>query len=223
VLATGIAWDQLPQQLGFGSGMTCWRRLRDWNHAGVWNQLHQLLLAELRRADQLDWSRAVIDAAHLRALKGGGDRRKSGRSRTSRQQAPPHLRCAGHSAGGQPDGGNAHDVTQLLALVDQIPAVRGKRGRPRQRPTVLVADRGYDFDRYRRALRARGIRPLIARRGTPHGSGLGRQRWVVERTLSWLHQFKRLRIRWEQRADIHEAFLRLACCLICWRYLETSY
>ena len=71
VLATGIAWDQLPQQLGFGSGMTCWRRLRDWNHAGVWTQLHQLLLAELRRADQLDWSRAVIDAAHLRALKGG--------------------------------------------------------------------------------------------------------------------------------------------------------
>jgi transposase len=71
VLATGIAWDQLPQQLGFGSGMTCWRRLRDWNQAGVWTQLHQLLLAELRRADQLDWSRAVIDAAHLRALKGG--------------------------------------------------------------------------------------------------------------------------------------------------------
>jgi transposase len=88
---------------------------------------------------------------------------------------------------------------------------------------VLVADRGYDFDRYRRALRARGIRPLIARRGAPHGSGLGRQRWVVERTLSWLHQFKRLRTRWEQRADIHEAFLRLACCLICWRYLDSSY
>jgi transposase len=71
VLATRIAWDQLPQQLGFGSGMTCWRRLRDWNQAGVWTQLHQLLLVELRRADQLDWSRAVIDAAHLRALKGG--------------------------------------------------------------------------------------------------------------------------------------------------------
>jgi transposase len=86
-----------------------------------------------------------------------------------------------------------------------------------------VADRGYDCDRYRRVLRARGIRPLIARRRTPYGSGLGRQRWVVERTLSWLHQFKRLRIRWEQRADIHEAFLRLACCLICCRYLESSF
>jgi transposase len=71
VLATGIAWEQLPQQLGFGSGMTCWRRLRDWNDAGLWDRLHQLLLAELRRGDQLDWSRAVIDASHVRALKGG--------------------------------------------------------------------------------------------------------------------------------------------------------
>jgi transposase len=113
-------------------------------------------------------------------------------------------------------GGNVHDVTQLLTLVDAIGPVRGKRGRPRRRPAVLLADRGYDFDRYRRALRSRGIRPVIARRGAPHGSGLGRHRWVVERTFAWLHQFKRLRIRWEHRADIHEAFLKLACCPICW-------
>jgi transposase len=71
VLATGIAWEDLPQQLGYGSGMTCWRRLRDWNQAGVFDQLHRLLLAKLHQAGQLDWSRAVIDAAHVRALKGG--------------------------------------------------------------------------------------------------------------------------------------------------------
>jgi transposase len=71
VLATGIAWEDLPQQLGYPSGMTCWRRLRDWNDAGVFGRLHQLLLAKLHRAEQLDWSRAVIDAAHIRALKGG--------------------------------------------------------------------------------------------------------------------------------------------------------
>jgi transposase len=71
VLATGIAWEQLPKQLDCGSGMTCWRRLRDWNDAGLWDRLHQLLLARLRQADQLDWSRAVIDASHVRALKGG--------------------------------------------------------------------------------------------------------------------------------------------------------
>jgi transposase len=74
VLATGICWEQLPQQLGYPSGMTCWRRLRDWNAAGVFDGLHRLLLAELRQADQLDWSRAVIDASHVRALKGGRPR-----------------------------------------------------------------------------------------------------------------------------------------------------
>src|SRR5882724_8850055 len=71
VLYTGIRWEFLPQELGFGSGMTCWRRLRDWNDAGVWQRLHELLLAELRAADLLDWSRAVVDGSHLRAMKGG--------------------------------------------------------------------------------------------------------------------------------------------------------
>ena len=71
VLYTGIPWEFLPRELGFGSGMTCWRRLRDWNDAGVWQRLHELLLAELRGADALDLSRAVIDSSHLRALKGG--------------------------------------------------------------------------------------------------------------------------------------------------------
>jgi transposase len=71
VLCTGIPWEFLPQELGFGSGMTCWRRLRDWQEAGVWQQLHEALLAELNAAGALDWSRAVIDSSHVRALKGG--------------------------------------------------------------------------------------------------------------------------------------------------------
>jgi len=70
VLYTGIRWE-LPQELGFGSGMTCWRRLRDWNNAGVWTRLQENLLAELHAAGALDWSRAVIDGSHLRAMKGG--------------------------------------------------------------------------------------------------------------------------------------------------------
>jgi transposase len=70
VLTTGIAWQQLPQELGFGSGMTCWRRLRDWHQAGVWQRLHELLLAKLRRAERLDLSRAVCDSSSLRALLG---------------------------------------------------------------------------------------------------------------------------------------------------------
>jgi transposase len=70
VLKTGIPWEDLPQEMGCGSGMTCWRRLRDWNDAGVWERLHQVLLDELQDADQLDWSRAVVDSSHVRA-KGG--------------------------------------------------------------------------------------------------------------------------------------------------------
>ncbi|OXY95874.1 transposase [Streptomyces sp. 2R] len=119
-------------------------------------------------------------------------------------------------------GGNRHDVTQLLPLVDAVPSIRGLRGRPRRRPRRLYADRGYDFDKYRRLLWKRCIKPLIARRGIAHGSGLGKVRWVVERAFAWLHQFKRLRTRYERRADLHQGLLELACSLICLRRLRTS-
>ena len=116
-------------------------------------------------------------------------------------------------------GGNRNDVTQLLPLVDGITPVAGKVGRPRQRPDRIVADQGYDHDNYRRELRRRGVEPVIARRGTKHGSGLGRWRWVVERTFARLHNYRRLRIRWESDPAVHLAFLTLACALICRRNL----
>ena len=71
VLKTGIGWEDLPQEMGCGAGMTCWRRLRDWQEAGVWQRLHELLLAKWRSADQIDWSRLVVDSSSVRALKGG--------------------------------------------------------------------------------------------------------------------------------------------------------
>jgi transposase len=77
-------------------------------------------------------------------------------------------------------GANRNDVTQLLPLVDAIPPIRGTRGRPLRKPKVIYADRGYDSDAHRRRLRERGIRPVIARRRTEHGSGLGKCRWVVD-------------------------------------------
>lgn len=117
-------------------------------------------------------------------------------------------------------GGNRNDVTQLLPLLDKIPAVAGVVGRPRHRPDALLADRGYDHDKYRRLVWQRGIRPVIAERGVEHGSGLGVFRWVVERTIAWLHGFRRLRIRWERRDDIHEAFLGPATCLITHRHIQ---
>jgi len=119
-------------------------------------------------------------------------------------------------------GGNRNDVTQLIPLVEAVPAVAGLPGRPRRRPESVIADRGYDHDKYRRLLRQRGIKPVIARCRTEHGSGLGRYRWVVERTFAWLHNFKRLLVRYERRAEMHEALLALGCCLVCFRRLRSS-
>ena len=104
VLLTGIRWTDLPQQLGYGSGMTCWRRLRDWTEAGVWDRLHALLLAQLRAAGRLDLARAVADGSHVRALKrGAGNRTEPGRPRPGRLQASRPDRRDRHPAGRAPD------------------------------------------------------------------------------------------------------------------------
>lgn len=117
---------------------------------------------------------------------------------------------------------NRHDVTQLLPLVDAIPPIAGKVGRPRKRPDRVQGDRAYDSQPHRRALRQRGIEPVLAKRRTPHGSGLGEYRWPVERSLSWLHQNRRLRVRYDKSPAIHRAFLVLACIKICWNHLAHS-
>lgn len=117
-------------------------------------------------------------------------------------------------------GGNRNDVTQLLPLVDGLAPVKGKVGRPRQRADALLADRGYDHDKYRRELRKRGVKPVIARRGVQHGSGLGTQRWVVERTFAWLHNLRRLRTRYERSDELHMAFMLLGCAVVCQRMLR---
>jgi transposase len=117
---------------------------------------------------------------------------------------------------------NAHDATQLLPLVDQIPPIigpRGRPGRPRKRPAKLHADKAYDASTLRRALRARGIAPRIARRGIDSSERLGRHRWVVERTLAWLLGCRRLGVRYERRADLLQGLLHLACALVCVRFL----
>jgi transposase len=90
VLHTGIQWEYLPQQLGFGSGMTCWRRLQEWNEAGVWQRLHELLLAELHAADKLDWSRTIIDSSHVRAPRRGP---KAARARSTVAGRAPSTTC----------------------------------------------------------------------------------------------------------------------------------
>lgn len=112
-------------------------------------------------------------------------------------------------------GANTNDITQLLPLLGAVPSVQGKRGRPRRRPQKLLGDRGYDSQPHRDELKRRGITPKLAKRGTPHGSGLGKQRWPVERTVSWLHCARRLRVRYDRHDFIHQAFVSLQVCLIC--------
>jgi len=114
-------------------------------------------------------------------------------------------------------------VTQLIPLVEAIPPIAGKIGAPLRVPEQVMGDRGYDSDPHRKKLRDRGIGSAIARRNTEHGSGLGIFRYVVEQTIALLHQFRRLRTRFEKRADIHEAFMSLACSVICWRRLNEGY
>lgn len=98
VLHTGIQREYLPQELGFGSGMTCWRRLRDWNEAGVWQSLHEVLLAELNAASRLDWSRCVVDSSHVTASKGGSTRAVAGRPGPGRLETPSDHRRPQHPA-----------------------------------------------------------------------------------------------------------------------------
>jgi transposase len=105
-------------------------------------------------------------------------------------------------------------------LLDAIPAIRRPSGQRRTRPDKVHADKAYDIPRCRRFLHRRGIKVRIARKGIDSSARLGRHRWVVERTLAWLDQFRRLTIRYERRDDIHDAFLSLSCCLICYRAVE---
>jgi transposase len=186
--------------------------------------MHFALLDWLARSDQIDWSRAVVDSCSVRAVC-GGDQTGPNPTDRAKRGSKRHLICDGR---GVPlavrlTGANRNDSQEALALVDAIPPLQGARGRPRRRPDSVVGDRGYDAEAIRSGLRTRGILPLLAMRRTKHGSGLGTWRWVVERTFAWLNQFRRLRVRYDKRADIHEAFLSLGCALVCWQSLRRTW
>jgi transposase len=156
-------------------------------------------------------------------------RQVPGSGRVAMKQAKQvEARLLAEVAAGKQQASGAMTLGQLL---EEWIAWRESNGKPIS-PATLHNYRltstpgstgGYDHAKYRRVLRAGGIRPLITRRRVAHGSGLGRWRWPVERTLAWLHQYRRLRVRWERQADIHEGLLQLACCLISWRCLQRSF
>lgn len=108
-------------------------------------------------------------------------------------------------------------MTQLLPLVEAILPIRGKVGAPVFKPKVLMGGRGYDSEPHRMKLKEHGITPLLARRNTAHGSGLGVFRYVVEQTIALSHQLRHLRTRFDERDDIHEAFTAIGEAMICWR------
>ena len=117
-------------------------------------------------------------------------------------------------------GANRHDSVIFEVLLDAVPPIRQPIGRRRKRPGTLHADKAYDIPRCRQALTRRHIKVRIARKGVDSSQRLGRHRWVIERTLAWLNRYRRLTVRYERRADIHQAFLTLGCCLICFTALQ---
>jgi len=128
--------------------------------------------------------------------------------------------AAGTPLAAEVTAANVNDVTRLIPLVDAIPRVKGKRGAPLSKPGQVMGDRGYHDERRRMTLSGRGIGTAIARRGDPHGSGFGVLRYVVEQTIALLHQFRRLRNRFDKRDDVHQTFLTIGCAVICWRRLH---
>jgi transposase len=220
VLKSGIPWEMLPKEMGCGSGVTCWRRLREWQEAGVWERLHKVLLDRLGEADRIDWERASLDSASIPAKRGG---EKTGKNPTDKGKAGTKRHLVSDRSGiplaVMTSEANAHDSMVFEELVDAIEPIKRPRGRPRKRPKKLHADKAYDDKKCRRTLRKRGIKSRIARKGLESSEKLGRHRWVVERTLAWLAKYRRLTIRYERRDDIHEAFLHLGCSLICLNYL----
>ncbi len=224
VLRSGIPWQMLPEELGCGSGMTCWRRLRDWQEEGVWDLMHFALLNWPARDGNIDWSRAIVDSCSVRAVCGGT---QTGPNPTDRakQGSKRHL---------------IYDGQGVPLAVRLTGANRNDRRRPwpswmRFRPCkATAADPGAG----RSACSA--IAAMIRRRsGTACGSvtfcrcwrcaarrtavAWGGGGWVVERTFAWFNQFRRLRVRYDKRADIHEAFLSLGCTWICWQSLRKGW
>ncbi|WP_406603452.1 IS5 family transposase [Nocardia aurantia] len=213
VLTSGCAWRMLPPSFGV-TVPTAHRRFTVWTKAGVWRRLHRAVLDELGAAGLIDWSRAVVDGASMRAKKGGG---LTGPNPTDRGKPGSKLHVLTDRAGVPLSvaisGANVHDSQALKPLVKAIPAVRSRRGPRRRRPVKLHADKAYDQPELRRWLRRRGIAVRIARRGIESTERLGRHRWVVERTISWLTGYHRLAIRYERKGTHYLGFLTLAAAL----------
>jgi transposase len=214
VLREGIRWQSLPTALGWGSGSTCWRRFAEWTAAGVWEQGHVALVTALGEQGLLNLERAVVDSCSLRAVRGGAHTGPNPTDR-AKQGCKRHLITDGHGLPlvVQIGPANRRDEQWLPGLLWWLWIVLSYGRRPR--PAALLGDRGYGFPWSISLVLAWGIRSLLAVRGAPHGSGLGRTRFVVERTHSWFEHSRRLVRCYERTGAHYQGFYQLAACAIC--------
>ena len=196
---TSTPWRFLPaQKLGCGSPATAWRRLMSGARAGVFDRLHLEVLDRLALAGRLDWSRASVDSASVGAKRGGPRGRRSRRSWQAGVQAPLRQRAPRPAADRRVTAANAGDTSVFEALCDDVAAVLIPDRRRRSRPGKLDADKVYDNAANGPIFAVVGIKARIGRRGIESSSQPGRQRWRIERTLSWLSCYRRLAVRWDQ-------------------------
>lgn len=222
VLTVGCRWKDVPPEMGC-SGETARTRLKRWQEAGLWRLIHHRILRELKRRGRLELETTMIDSAQVRAF-GGGDR--SGPSPVDRRKPGTKytvlVDARGTPLAMQTAAANVSDHRQILSTVVLYPLIGGTPGRPRNHPTKLYADAGYDSNATRELLMVMGIEPVIRRRNTPHGSHLGKVRWVVERTISWIKGLRRMRIRYDRHPTIIDAWNHLALAAVCLRMLIQS-
>jgi transposase len=216
VLTGGCAWRYLPESFGV-SPATAHRRFTAWTSAGLWRRLHRAVLDELGARGELGWTSAIVDVASVRAKKGTltgpnpVDRGKKG----SKLHVLSEAQCLPLAV--VVSGANLHDSQALKPLVLAIPAVRSRRGSRPRRPVKIRAGKAYYSAEHLRWLRGRNLVPRIARPGIESGERLGRHRWKIERTISWLFGYRRLTVRYERKGSHFLAFLGLAAALTCYK------
>ncbi|MER5349464.1 IS5 family transposase [Kitasatospora sp. NPDC002551] len=219
VLVSGCAWRALPPCFGV-SKSTAHRRFLIWSRAGVWGGLHEAVLERLEDAGLLDLSRTVLDSAHVRAKKGAGF---TGPSPVDRGKPGSKMHVLSDT-GGLPlvvgvTAGNTHDSKALKPMVEGHLMRQPTWGDRYRKPGRLHADKAYDVPHLRKWLRGKRIGVRIARKGIDSSERLGRRRWVIERTMSWLSGYRRLNHRYERDPRNYLAFLGLAATLCCYKRL----
>ncbi|MDT8912101.1 IS5 family transposase [Amycolatopsis sp. PS_44_ISF1] len=223
VLVSGCAWRALPPCFG-ASKSTVHRRFAIWARAGVWARLHRAVVSRMSEAGLIDLSRVVLDTAHVRAKKGANntgpspvDRGKPGTKMhiLSDRSAMPLV--VGVSRGNTVGGDGLKPL--VAGLLSRHDPRRGRIAKPRK----PHADKAYDIPALRRWLRGKRIGVRIARRGVESSQRLGRHRWAIERTMSWLTGYRRLSPCYDRLPRNYLAFLDLAAAMHCWkRLLKTT-